>query len=626
MHSAAFAMKTSLLPVLCLLSGCVVDSTPEEQLATSSSALTIDQQIAASSCSTPDAVVKGLSDQVLAEIATCLKPGVLVAVPSGGGIANGATNQFMVKAAADALKKAAASRPGDTLNVSSMYRTIVEQYFYWRRSSCYPAVAAPGASNHETGIAVDISDPDNSSFRAALTAQGFKWLGSFDRFHFDYVGGGTVNLRGQDVLAFQRLWNRNNPADKIAEDGGWGAQTEARMKKSPTTGFPIGACASTPSPPPPTPWPGLEVDADAEAADRFSDGLSAAVPDVMEGDEYVVNLVVRNTGTAAAADVTLGVWIEEPFVRAVRYEIESDWGSPGTFKLNDANDRTDNPPHDNPGSTFAVKMNGVSPKETKRIRLRMRAAQYSIGAADSPDVRVWVQDVPGVYAKADFSAAAKNVENRQTFNGGDLKAWAPVDVYSRTRWSFDGGMLEGWSEGGSAEVTAEAKENGLVITSKGEDPYAVSPETSFPASEFSALAITATGAGAVRLYFATSDAMAFDEARTVDFMLPAAGKQSLVINLAQHAGWKGTITRLRIDPIASLEIDDIRLTSGSAQPVMPIAPTAVPAADDAPVSGSCGCEATGGGSQASVWFLGMFLTAARAADARRARRARSRTR
>src|SRR5262249_27193003 len=50
--------------------------------------------------------------------------------------------------------------------------------------------------------------------------------------------------RGIDVRAFQRLWNRNNPGDKIAEDGEWGPQTETRMKKSPASGFPIGAQCS----------------------------------------------------------------------------------------------------------------------------------------------------------------------------------------------------------------------------------------------------------------------------------------------------------------------------------------------------------------------------------------------
>jgi hypothetical protein len=221
-------LRSALWVSLTLLSGCIADTaTPDEELAVTSSALTVDQEISKATCSTSSAVVQGLSDQILEEIAKCLKPGVLVKVPSEPKIANSSVHPYLVKAAYDALKKATASRT-DTINISSMFRTVVQQYFLYRRSSCYPAVAAPGSSNHETGIAIDVSDPDNSNWRTVLQANGFKWLGSFDRYHFDYVGAGTVNLRGQDVLAFQRLWNRNNPTDKIGEDGDWGPQTEAR--------------------------------------------------------------------------------------------------------------------------------------------------------------------------------------------------------------------------------------------------------------------------------------------------------------------------------------------------------------------------------------------------------------
>ena len=43
------------------------------------------------------------------------------------------------------------------------------------------------------------------------------------------------------MKAFQRLWNRNHPGDKIATDGAWGPQTEARMNKAPAGGFAKGA-------------------------------------------------------------------------------------------------------------------------------------------------------------------------------------------------------------------------------------------------------------------------------------------------------------------------------------------------------------------------------------------------
>jgi hypothetical protein len=66
--------------------------------------------------------------------------------------------------------------------------------------------------------------------------------------HFDYVGGGTVSLRGLSVQAFQRLWNRNNPSDRIDEDGDYGPATESRLARAPASGFARGASCSAGEP------------------------------------------------------------------------------------------------------------------------------------------------------------------------------------------------------------------------------------------------------------------------------------------------------------------------------------------------------------------------------------------
>src|SRR5687767_6979439 len=112
------AVVLSLLAV-----GCVADVSHEE-LATTSAALTVDQEIAKANCSTSSSVVIGLSNQILDEISKCLKPGVLVKVVPEPKIAVPSTHAYLIKPAYDALKKAAASRT-DTINVSSMFRTVV---------------------------------------------------------------------------------------------------------------------------------------------------------------------------------------------------------------------------------------------------------------------------------------------------------------------------------------------------------------------------------------------------------------------------------------------------------------------------------------------------------------------
>jgi hypothetical protein len=59
-----------------------------------------------------------------------------------------------------------------------------------------------------------------------------------DDVHFDHLS--SPDIRGRDIAAFQRLWNRNHPTDKIAEDGSYGPMTESRIRQAPAEGFPIG--------------------------------------------------------------------------------------------------------------------------------------------------------------------------------------------------------------------------------------------------------------------------------------------------------------------------------------------------------------------------------------------------
>jgi hypothetical protein len=191
------------------------------------------------SCTT--AVVRGLSVQLIDEI-NCLRPGTMRSIDGVSGVSLGsAVMPYLQTSAADALRRAA-SRAGG-ISVNSAIRTLAQQYLlyrWYRNGSCGIGLAAsPGNSNHETGIAVDVNDPYGAM--SALRNSGWSWLGSRDEVHFDYVGGGTTSLRGLSVQAFQRLWNRNNPTDRIAEDGDYGPATESRLARAPASGFARGA-------------------------------------------------------------------------------------------------------------------------------------------------------------------------------------------------------------------------------------------------------------------------------------------------------------------------------------------------------------------------------------------------
>lgn len=209
---------------------------PADVLSETESASTVNDYTGGSSCST--AVVIGLSKQI-ADEAGCENPTSFVSFQGAAGItlASNAVLPYLVKGASDDLKKVAA---GASLNVTSALRTIAQQYllYHWYlQGRCgITAAAAVGHSNHEGGRAVDLG---NYSTRISqMAARGWAHDVAGDAVHFDHTA--SPDERGEDIQAFQRLWNRNHPEDLIAEDGSYGPDTEARLKKAPATGFSIG--------------------------------------------------------------------------------------------------------------------------------------------------------------------------------------------------------------------------------------------------------------------------------------------------------------------------------------------------------------------------------------------------
>jgi hypothetical protein len=198
---------------------------------------TVSEAAASSGCTTT--LVAGLATQIV-QVLNCLHPNAFVRVPDKNNLAQGsAVFPYLQSPARDALVAALDANPSKTLHVSSMFRTVAQQYllYTWGQGGrCGIGLAAhPGKSNHESGVALDTGD--HSSWRTALEKAGFKWFGSSDAVHFDFKGGSTVNTMGEDVKAFQKLWNARNPGDTIDADGAYGPDTEKRLKKSPAGGF-----------------------------------------------------------------------------------------------------------------------------------------------------------------------------------------------------------------------------------------------------------------------------------------------------------------------------------------------------------------------------------------------------
>lgn len=205
----------------------------------------------AGGCST--AIVRGLAAQLIDEI-NCLRPNTLVLF-SRGDINEGESVWPYLQAPAVAALHAALDQRGRAMTMNSALRTLPQQYLlyqWYQNGQCgIPLAASPGRSPHESGKAIDIED--HAGWEGALENHSWSWHGNDDPVHFDYVGGGTVDLSGLSVRAFQRLWNRNHPDDLIAEDGQYGPQTEGKLRASPVDGFDIGGCEPDPPPPPPDP-------------------------------------------------------------------------------------------------------------------------------------------------------------------------------------------------------------------------------------------------------------------------------------------------------------------------------------------------------------------------------------
>lgn len=209
-------------------------------------ALTVGQAIR-QYCTT--SVTLGLSEQLIAEL-NCLRPGTMGSLKGIDGLDLGsAVVPYLQKPAVEALKRVLARHSG-TMYMNSALRTLPQQYMlyqWYRLGRCgIPLAAPPGGSNHESGLAIDISY--YSGWRGPLGGGGFRWLGGSDPVHFDYIGG--VDIRSLTVRAFQRLWNRNHPNDRIAEDGVYGFATQSRIERAPARGFAKGAsCQSSPTQP-----------------------------------------------------------------------------------------------------------------------------------------------------------------------------------------------------------------------------------------------------------------------------------------------------------------------------------------------------------------------------------------
>ncbi len=179
------------------------------------------------------AIVNGLSQQLIYQLQLNL-PNVFVSFETLNVDLLDAAFPYVQLPAKQALERAIKDR-GIQMLVNSCYRTIAQQMLLYNDRFLNPnPVAPPGASNHQTGLAIDIEDAQG--WAPYLIPYGWQPLPG-DPPHFDYYGSGTIDIRSQSILAFQQLWNKNNPNTQMIEDGLFGPQTENALNQSPAYGF-----------------------------------------------------------------------------------------------------------------------------------------------------------------------------------------------------------------------------------------------------------------------------------------------------------------------------------------------------------------------------------------------------
>lgn len=181
------------------------------------------------------AIANGLSQQIIHQM-NLIIPNVLVSFDDLNIGAGEAAYPLVQLKAKEALQKAIQER-GRTMVLNSGYRTIAQQFLLYSWYHGRSPVAPVGASNHQDGLAIDIEDP--RGWEPYLEKYGWYPLpGDPPHFDFDPNGTqGTKELGTTAVLAFQQLWNNNNPGEKLKDDGLYGGKTADALGRAPAQGF-----------------------------------------------------------------------------------------------------------------------------------------------------------------------------------------------------------------------------------------------------------------------------------------------------------------------------------------------------------------------------------------------------
>lgn len=305
----------ALLAPVALLVGCAVDTggprRPPEYRTTLDELLLEDARRCDSGFEYPQSLVDGIGRQLVEEL-QCMDDTILEfyePCQETGCIWADGPQPLAMRPEVIVGLRAAATQEDDFISITAAYRDVAMQYYSrWYKENCDASfdAAVPGESNHQGGRAVDVRYYD--FWWDALLDNGFDHPIPGDRPHFELVGTAAFRaesaaLQELSVLAYQRLWNRNNPDDRIPEDGVYGATTKARLGFAPVEGFPTGACPAGTGGDVGAPDVGPDADSDA-GTDAESDAADTGDAPDSETDAAEDTTGADTTEPDTAADVT----------------------------------------------------------------------------------------------------------------------------------------------------------------------------------------------------------------------------------------------------------------------------------------------------------------------------------
>jgi murein DD-endopeptidase MepM/ murein hydrolase activator NlpD len=323
----------------------------------------------------------------------------------------------------------------------------------------------------------------------------------------------------------------------------WVAQGDHR-------GLPTRDCAGGEPPPPPPPPPerpdihlalSFEPPGDAPRACDFDDcrdfvrdGTSGGLFDAWLGETFSVHVVVSNQGNGTTQgespeDSAITLQYELPAGLApVGYDIQTDWPAKdrASWQPNDAMQNPANPPADAPPGAGELRLNGFSAGESKRVTLRVRATESSVASGAHRPVRAWIKHLRGYYGEKTGWDDPAEVNDGQTYNGGDLKAGGELDVFDPTAFLFespDAAMVEGWrrcAPDAVAGFTVNPADHALSSEIVGPGPCIEGPRVAVPLAGYAGLRLVARQhqtRRSGRVQWTTEALPEFSDARSVEF-------------------------------------------------------------------------------------------------------------